>query len=94
MHLSVVAGEPAAALRLAATIRERAGAPVRLRLPDPDPPLVAGDPDAWARAGYPARRHAAHILERPLVRGERLPDPTGLVVFEDPPRRIAIAPTS
>lgn len=94
LHLSVLAGQPDAASTLAWMIRERAGAPVRLRLPDPHPPLVDGRPDAWARDGYPARRQTNHLLERGLDDGSSLPaaDADGLVVLEDPPTRVAVAP--
>lgn len=94
LHLSLLAGEPDAAMTLARMIRDRAGAPIRLRLPDPDPPLMGGRSDAWARLGYPARPHTNHLLERRL--DDRSPPPVAeeeaLLVLEDAPARVAVAP--
>lgn len=94
LHLSLLAGEPDAAMTLAKMIRDRAGAPVRLRLPDLDPPLMDGRVDAWARVGYPARPHTNHLLERRLDDGSPPPaaEKEALLVLEDVAARVAVAP--
>jgi GNAT superfamily N-acetyltransferase len=91
-HLSLLAGDGTAALRLAAAIRDHAGEPVRLRLPDPDPPLIGDRGVAWQAAGYPTRAHVNHLLERPIAGGPPLPEPSagGMLEYLETPRAIAI----
>jgi hypothetical protein len=94
-HFATVAGDGHGVLRLALAAEAAAGQSIVIRLTDPAPlfedPKVA---DAWAAAGYAARDWVQHLLERPLVPGERLPspEPEGALVLREPPTRVAVAP--
>ena len=91
IHLGVLAGRPEASIRLAGTIRRHVGAALRVRLPDPDPPLVGGNAGAWRDAGFPPRSYVTHLLERRVAAGTPVPEPDAphLLEFEDRPARIA-----
>jgi hypothetical protein len=67
---------------------------VRVRLPDPDPPILAAGLEAWATAGFRPRDHVNHLLERRPAPDEPLPMPESphLLVFEDPPSAVAVPP--
>lgn len=73
---ALLIGDPAAALDLATALGGgRAGLP-RIRLPDPDPPLLSsGVADAWADAGWPASARATHLLERHVDEEHPVPEP-------------------
>jgi len=93
-NIALLAGEGRAALRLARAVRVRAGEPVRMRLPEPNPPLTAGMADEWALAGFPPRGHVNHVLERRSAPDEVVPGPDlpNLLAFEDEPRAVATPP--
>lgn len=95
LRLSLLVGEPDAAITLAWMIRDRAGSRVGLRLPDPDPPLIRGREAAWRRAGFPPRGHTNHVFERLIRNGPRLPAPDagGMVTYDEKPRAVAVAPS-
>jgi GNAT superfamily N-acetyltransferase len=91
LRTAVVAGDGGAVLEIAAEVERLAGRPLRLRLPDPGPPLLRGHEDGFARAGRVAAEGALHLFGRPLDPGDKyaVPGPPGTLVFGDPPRRMA-----
>ena len=91
-HVALIAGDGDTARRLMVDLREAFGGTLAMRLPWPDPPLVAGQEQAWATAGFGAwGSHSLHVLGRALPAGAALPaaPPLSLELLE-PPRRVAI----
>lgn len=91
LRTAIAAGDGGAVLEIAAEVERLAGRPLRLRLPDPGPPLLRGHEDEFARAGRVAAEGALHLFGRPLDPGDTyaVPGPLGTLVFGDPPRRMA-----
>ncbi|MBA2488549.1 MAG: GNAT family N-acetyltransferase [Chloroflexi bacterium] len=86
---ALLLGHPRPALELARAIGGgRPGLP-RIRLPDPEPPLLVGTgANAWAQAGWPAAERTAHILGREIDRAHPLPEPAHPELLEFTPEDI------
>jgi hypothetical protein len=94
-HLALLVGNGGSALRLLAALEAELGRPVRVRLPDPEPTLLAGEAAAaWHAAGYWPHEHTLHMLGRGLAPDELLPAarPEGILRLDEPPRAAAVAP--
>jgi GNAT superfamily N-acetyltransferase len=91
LRTAIAAGDGDAVLDIAAHVERLLERPLRVRLPDPDPPLLRGHEDAFARAGRVASEDALHLFGRPLGPGDEyaVPGPPGTLAFTDPPRRLA-----
>lgn len=95
LHLGVLVGAGAPALRLASAVRDAAGTSIRFRLPSDDPPLMRGQAEAFASVGFRAREWTLHILNRRLERGLEMPQPsTAGLVLEDEPSPVEHAPSA
>ena len=92
-HVSLLAGDPRACLKIATAVRDVLGRPIRLRLPDPDPPILRGHAAAYAAAGFLPAKDAMHVLERPLAGDDDLAGDEGarLLEYTDEPRRVAVS---
>jgi GNAT superfamily N-acetyltransferase len=89
---AVVAGDGSEVIRLAVAIRDALGLPIRLRVPD-GAPVVEGHADALTAAGFPPAGDALHVLVREMAADDAIDlGPPGAVTFEEPPRRVAVAP--
>jgi GNAT superfamily N-acetyltransferase len=95
-HLAILAGDGLATLRLVLAAETASGGGIAVRLPDPDPPMLADQRvvDAWAAAGLAPRAWSQLILARVLAPDETLPtpEPDGALVLRDRPERVAMAP--
>jgi RimJ/RimL family protein N-acetyltransferase len=91
LTLAVLVGDPEVALDMAGRFRDLAREPLRLRLPDPDPPVVAGVEPARSPGGFTRHARTVHLFERSL---DDLPeaDEPGQLKYLEQPTRIAIAP--
>ncbi|CAN5722825.1 hypothetical protein BH18CHL1_BH18CHL1_01970 [soil metagenome] len=80
---ALILGDALPALELARAIGGgRPGLP-RLRLPDPDPPLLAGNgARAWAQAGWPGAERTAHLLAREIDDAHPIPEPGDPALLE------------
>jgi len=79
-------------VRLAAAIRDALHVPIRLRVPE-GAPAVEGRAETLSAAGFPPSDGALHILAREIAAGDAIDvGPPGAVTFEEPPRRVAVAP--
>ncbi|HEV8053632.1 MAG TPA: hypothetical protein VGP30_02260, partial [Candidatus Limnocylindrales bacterium] len=85
-------GYPGAALHLLRVLGGRHRAP-RIRLPDPDPPVLGAALGAFVNAGYARRDSTLHLLERRIDAEHPVPpvDPERLLLVDEP-RLIAVAP--
>ncbi len=89
-HASLLAGDAGACLEIATAVRDALGGPIRLRLPDPDPPMLRDHEAACAAAGFLPAKDAMHVLERSLVGAEDLAGPAApLLEYAEVPRRVA-----
>jgi GNAT superfamily N-acetyltransferase len=90
-HASLFAGDAGACLEIATAVREALGGPIRLRFPDPDPPMLRDHEAAYAAAGFLPANDAMHVLERSLAGAEDLAGPADapLLEFADEPRHLA-----
>jgi len=93
LHLGVLVGAGAAAIRLASGIRDAAGTSIRFRVPSDDTDLMRGQEEAFASAGFRARETTLHILGRRLETGEESRPGTAGLVLEDEPSPLARAPS-
>jgi hypothetical protein len=91
-HASLLAGDAGVCLEIATAVRDALGGPIRLRFPDPDPPMLRGHAAAYAAAGFLPAKGAMHVLERPLAGAEDLAGDEGarLLEYTDEPRRVAV----
>jgi RimJ/RimL family protein N-acetyltransferase len=91
LTLGLLVGDPEVALGLAQRFGDLARESVRLRLPDPDPPVVAGIRPARSPGGFTRHARTVHIFERSL---DDLPeaDEPGQLTYLEAPARAAIAP--
>jgi hypothetical protein len=90
---ALLVGEGRSALTLLDDLRRGAGQAPRPRLPDPDPPMLAGGAaERWAAGGFPPHEHALHLLGRPM--DGPLPEavPPGILILGDRPRAMARPP--
>ncbi len=91
---SLLVGGGGAAYRLASAVQEVAGS-LRLRLPDPRPPVLHGQEAQFAGAGFVGHPESLHVFERPLsetdVFESALP-PDGLRYADPPAKRATPAP--
>jgi len=92
-HVSLLAGDPRSCLEIATAVRDALGGPIRLRFPDPDPPILRGHAAAYAAAGFPPAKGAMHVLELPLAGDDDLAGDEGarLLEYTDEPRRVAVS---
>lgn len=95
LYLAAATGDARCVTELAERAASATEQRTRLRLPDPDPPLVAGATALFQEAGLPPGDHLLHLLERPIDPREALPEPdaTGLLSYAEPPRAVALPPT-
>ena len=89
---SLLAGTASAALRLSETVQDVAGG-LRVRLPDPDPPVLRGWAARFADAGLVAHPEALHVFELPLGATDAVEAalPAGALRYADPPVKRAVA---
>jgi hypothetical protein len=89
LHLACLVGDGAeSALELVTAVEAAAGVPHRLRLPDPDPPLLRdGGAARFTERGYGPHRHVIHTFARPLDAEHPVPEPDepGLLVMAEEP---------
>lgn len=90
---SCLVGDGGSVLRMLDSIGGRRPGVPPFRLPDPDPPLLAGVSEAFDAAGYVPHKRATHLLARPLDEAHPIPavDPGRLILAEEP-RPIAVPP--
>lgn len=84
-------GGPEPAIKLARALEELTGREVRLRLPDPDPPILRGRESWFCDLGYEPGDRALHILARSLE--GPLPDAAGMVIYGEPPSPLTVPRT-
>jgi GNAT superfamily N-acetyltransferase len=86
-HLALIVGDGGSAVRLLVAIDKMIGRRPRLRLPDPSPPILAGDAEeGWRSAGYLPHVASLHILEKRLVGSTSVPEiPADLLLLVDHP---------
>lgn len=86
-HLALLVGDGKSALRLLEAIEKMIGRRPRLRLPDPAPPILAGDAgERWRSAGYLSHVSSLHVLEKALMGPTSVPEvPANLLQFVDRP---------
>lgn len=91
-HVALLTGDPGAPLHLLQLLGGRHRAP-RIRLPDPDPPVLRGALEGFVDAGYTPRDDTLHLLGRPIDSEHPVPpvDPERLILVDEP-RLIAVAP--
>jgi GNAT superfamily N-acetyltransferase len=91
-HASLVAGDAAICLSMARATQEALDGPIRLRFPDPDPPMLADARETFAAAGFLPADDAMHVLERPLSGDEDIAGPGEgrLPMYEEEPRQVAV----
>jgi GNAT superfamily N-acetyltransferase len=93
LHLACLVGdgvEPA--LDLVTAVERAAGTAHRLRLPDPEPPLLrGGGAERFAERGYGPHRRVIHTLARPIDADHPVPEPDApeLLVMVDEPQLVA-----
>jgi RimJ/RimL family protein N-acetyltransferase len=93
LYLCLLVGEPHTALELASRLRKLAGEPIRLRLPDPDPPVLAGIRPARSPGGFTRHARTLHLFERDVLPLPEPDAPSQLTYLEDP-APVAHAPAS
>jgi GNAT superfamily N-acetyltransferase len=92
LHLACLVGdgvEPA--LDLVTAVERAASLPHRVRLPDPDPPLLRdGGVERFAERGYGPHRRVIHTLARPIDADHPVPEPDApeLLVMAEEPRPV------
>jgi len=91
-HASLLVGDAGVCLEIATAVRDALGGPIRVRFPDPDPPMLRGHAAAYAAAGFLPAKDSMHVLERPLVGAESLAggEDAALIEYADVPRRVAV----
>ena len=90
---ALVAGDGDEIVRLAVAIRDALRRPIRLRVPE-GAPAVEGRADLFTAAGFPSSEGALHILARQITAEDAIDiGPPGAMTFEEPPRRVAVAPS-
>jgi GNAT superfamily N-acetyltransferase len=94
---ALLAGDGAAAIQLVRTLSGgRPGLP-RVRLPDPDAPILRdGVGEAWTNAGWVPAPRAIHVFERLIDEDHPLPEPDdpSLLIYGDDPRPRAVPRSS
>jgi len=88
----LLVGRPASALALLVALGRASGGSPRVRLPDPNPPLLAHEEaERWAAAGLVAHPMALHLMGRTIEPGVALPaaEPPDVLVLLDEPRSVA-----
>lgn len=96
VHIGLLLGSDAAsAAGLVQQIDAAAGFAHQVRLPDPDPPLLAdGGAEEFAAIGYRPHEHVLKVVARPLDADRPLPQPEapGLLTLLEEPAPIMVPP--